>query len=166
MTVIAFDFKYLVADGRMCRGTSLVSDTVTKLHKQSVSGLGDCIIGLCGCMDLKGPYLEHLNAEGLTPMDTFLGKDEDGPIAMRGFVYDISGKECYEISSEGGYFLLDSPQAIGSGCFTAQHYLTTGHNAIVAVVEACKTEMTCGGDILIYDIEKGEFITSSKGEEA
>lgn len=157
MTVIAYDGEYLVADGRATRGTSLVSDDIKKLHKVNVKDMGTSIVALCGALDVLGPYLAHLETVGLTtPMEHFLGKDEDGDLEMRGLLVN-SDKECYEFSTSGGYFPINSPIAIGSGSWIAQHFLFTGHNAIKAVQEACKTELTCGGKIAIYDIKSQLF---------
>lgn len=159
MTVIAYDGTYLVADGRATRGTSLVCDNIKKLHKVEVKDMGTSIVALCGALDVLGPYIAHLEEFGLTtPMEQFLGKDEDGPIEMRGIIVNSDNK-CFEFSTSGGYFPIDSPIAIGSGSWIAQHYLTTGYDAIRAVKEACKTELTCGGDIMVYEIKTNNFTT-------
>jgi 20S proteasome alpha/beta subunit len=159
MTVIAYDGKYLVADGRSTRGTTLVSNEVQKLHQLEMPTFGKCIVGVCGALPVLGPWLTHLAEKSFTePFEGFVGKDEDGPLEMMGLVL-TEDKQAFEIFSDGGWFPINTPTAVGSGSYTAQHFLTTGHDAVQAVKEACKTELTCGGDITVYDITTGKFDT-------
>jgi 20S proteasome alpha/beta subunit len=164
MTVIAYDGSLLVADGRATRGGStLVSDNVKKLHQVTLPDLGKAVVGLVGALDVQGPFLMHLGEKGFTqPFDNFVGNDEDGPLAMRGLVLTVAKKQLFEISSDGGWFHTDTPTAIGSGCYIAQHLLCTGKDALTAVIETCKTEFSCGGTITKYDIgtKKFEYLTA------
>ncbi len=157
MTVIAWDNKLLVADGRSTRGGStLVSDDLVKLKELTIPELGKCVVGLCGALDTQGPFIEHLKENGLEPFDSPLVNDGEHVFSMRGLVVTRKGK-CLEVTTEGGWHEVTSPVAIGSGCEIAQHYLTTGHDAVKAVVEACKTELSCGGKITVYDFKSHSF---------
>lgn len=157
MTVIAYDGNLLVADGRATKGTSLVTDKEIKLHKIRIAGLGKCILGTCGALEVMGPWLEQLEKEGIgKQLEHSLVKDDEGSLDARALMI-TERSECFEITTNGGYFAINSPYSIGSGSYYAQHFLLTGHDAITAVKEACKSELTCGGEIAVYDIKKKTF---------
>ena len=130
-----------------------------KIDVLPVKGLGKCAVALCGALDVKGPFLTHLKENGLgEQLEASLGRDEEGSLDMRGLVVTGEG-DCYEITTSGGYFLATPPVTIGSGSWIAQHFLYTGHDALTAVQEACKTELTCGGDITVFDLATRKFET-------
>jgi hypothetical protein len=156
LTVLAYDGRYLVADGRATRGTRLVGDNVKKLEIVNVKGLGKCAVGVCGVLLMKGPFLEHLKEKGLKEqMESHIGGDAEGPYELQGLV--LSKKGCFEFSSDGGWFEVDTPTALGSGGAIASHFLTTGSDALTAVRETIKTDVSCGGTITIYDLETGKL---------
>jgi hypothetical protein len=159
LTVIAFDGRILAADGRATRdgGTTLCSDNYKKLHTIMVPRLGKCVVGLCGALDALGPYLQHLRENGLTPMEYFTpDSSSEDALYMRGLLITPKG-ECYEISSEGGWHIVQGAVAIGSGSMIAGHYLAKGCDAVTAVAETCKTELTCGGTITTWDSKTNTF---------
>jgi ATP-dependent protease HslVU (ClpYQ) peptidase subunit len=154
LTVIAFDGKTLVADGRCTgNGATLINDDYNKVFEITIPSHGKCLVALCGALDMQGPLLEHLKANGFKPIENMLADEED--MFMRGLVLTKKGV-CYEISSNGGWYIAQGPTAMGSGGMIAQHYLTKGCDALTAVVEACKTELTCGGTIRVYDLKTGD----------
>jgi hypothetical protein len=160
ITVIAFDGTTLVADGRCTRGDgSLVSDCFRKLHKIRIKEFGgDCVIGLAGATDAIGPFLRHLEKEGITPMEYFLTDTaaELGLFHLRGIAVNTKG-QCFEFSSDGGWCEVNGAASIGSGEIIAQHYLIKGCDARTAVLETCTTELTCGGILTTYDWKTGKF---------
>jgi ATP-dependent protease HslVU (ClpYQ) peptidase subunit len=157
LTVIAYDGKYLVADGRATIGTSLVTDNEAKIHPFTVKNMGKCVVALCGSLDVKGPLLAHLQTHGLgVALEHDIGKSVDIDMGMRGLLVTSKG-HAFEFTSDGGYFQITNYAAIGSGAQIANHFLTTGHDAVTAVIEACKTELTCGGNLAIYNLTTGKF---------
>lgn len=160
MTVIAWDTTTLVADGRCTRGSgSLVSDCHRKLYKVKIKEFGgDCVVGLGGAADSIGPFLNHLEEKGLVPMEHFKTNTvaEEDAFYLRGIAINKKG-QCFEFSSDGGWFEVIGPDSIGSGEVIAQHYLLKGCTALEAVTETCKTELGCGGNLLAYDWKSGTF---------
>lgn len=154
MTVIAFDGEFLVADGRATTdgGTTLVYDSFRKLHNLTIPKLGKCVVAFCGALDMLGPYLESLKANGLAPLDEDLGGGDE--MYMRSLIVTNKGV-CYEHSTDGGWHIVQGPVATGSGRTIAQHYLTCGFSALEAVKQTVKTELSCGGQIMICDVKKG-----------
>ena len=149
MTVIAYDGRILAADGRITADSTLISDNYVKLREVMVKDLGKCIVGVAGECGIIGPYLEHLQKEGLKPFDTSaIGCDRNS--TLRGLLITSKGK-CIEFECDGSWYEMTAPTAIGSGCHIAQHYLTLGVDAVTSVTNACKTELSCGGVITTYD---------------
>lgn len=160
MTIIAFDRTTLVADGRCTSsGSTLVSDCFKKLHKVKIPQFGgDCIVGLTGATDSIGPFLNHLETKGLVPFEHFKINDaaQEEWFHMRGIAVSKKGR-CFEFTSDGGWFEVTGPTSAGSGQTIAQHYLIKGCDALTAVIETCKTELACGGNLLAYDWKSNTF---------
>lgn len=153
MTVIAYDGNLLVADGRATRGTSLITDNEPKLHQVKIKNLGKCVLGVCGALEVIGPWFRQLEEVGLgEQLEQSLTKDEEGGLSARALVVTEKAR-CFEISTDGGYFEIHNPYAIGSGSYYAQHFLLTGYDALTAAREACKSELTCGGQLMVFDIK-------------
>jgi hypothetical protein len=156
MTVIAFDGRYLVADGRMTADGTLISDQYDKLFETHVLGHGKCIVGLAGSCNLIGPALDILREEGLTkiPVSDW---SSDREACLKALIITSKGV-CIEFTDEGGWFVAPQHTSIGSGWIVAQHYLLKGETAITAVKETCKTEVGCGGRITVYDLKTKSFM--------
>jgi hypothetical protein len=159
MTIIAWDGKSLVADGRCTRlDGSLVSDKYTKLFRVRIKELGDCVIGLCGAPDTFGPFLLHLEKNGLVPLDhfNFNSPEEQAGFHATGLAVNRKGK-CFEISVDGGWYEVTGCAATGSGEKIALHFLNKGCDAVESVIETCETELSCGGTLLSYDWKSDKF---------
>jgi hypothetical protein len=170
VTIIAFDGESLVADGRATgdEGSVLIADTYKKLHVVNIPKIGRCVVGLCGALDVQGPLLEHIANAGLTPLELFNPADVSKGYFMRGIAVTKKG-EYYEFASDGGWHKGQGKTALGSGSTIAQHYLTKGCDAFTAVVETCKTELSCGGQITVFKVSDGSwsyFDASGKPVEA
>lgn len=151
MTVIAWDGRNLVGDGRATRGSVICSETIQKVEVVDVKNFGKCAVGICGALHLKGPLFQHLAVNGFGgDIELNIGMDEEGPIEMQGILVTPKGV-AYEFSSLGGWYELNGPTAIGSGGSIASHYLLTGHDALTAVQKTCLTDITCGGNIVQYN---------------
>lgn len=158
MTVIAFDGKLLVADGRALADTFLVADNFNKLFEVNVKNIGPCVVGVAGACDVIGPFIKLLEKDGIDshfPSDL----DESSMNYVRALVVPKSDpSKPYEVTSFGGFHTTPNIAAIGSGELIAIHYLRQKHSAVVAVQEATKTMMCCGGEIVVFDTEKWEFV--------
>lgn len=154
MTVIAYDGTTLVADGRCTRlDGSLVGDNHVKLHRTKIKQFGgSCVVALCGATESIGPFLNHLETNGLVPMEhfNFNNPEEEAGFYVRGIAVNRKG-EVFEFSIDGGWVQVQAPTATGSGEKIAQHFLLKGCDAVSAILEACKTELSCGGILLSYD---------------
>jgi hypothetical protein len=113
---------------------------------------------LGGCVDSIGPFLVHLEKNGLKPLDHFHfnNTEEQAEFYVRGIAINRKG-QCFEFSSDGGWAETVDVNSIGSGERIAQHYLLKGCDALTAVLETCTTELSCGGVILSYDWKTNKF---------
>lgn len=160
MTIIAFDTKTLVADSRCTRGdASLVSDNYTKLFRIKIKEFGgNCVVGFCGCPAAFGPFINHLEKNGLIPMEHFKfnNKEEEDAFYVRGLAVNKKG-QCFEFSVDGDWYEVTGNAAIGSGEKIALHEMNKGCDALEAVIQTCSTELTCGGNLLTYEWATDEF---------
>lgn len=154
MTIIAFDGTTLVADGRCTTNDGrLISDCHNKLHKATIKEFGgECVLGIAGAAASTGPFLNHIQTNGLVPMSHF--KCDSPAEELEHYICAIAVNrkgQCFELNSEGGWFEIKGPTSIGTGEPIAQHYMLKGCSAVEAVLETCTTELTCGGVLLSFD---------------
>lgn len=156
MTVIAWDGKILAADGRITKDGELICDNYVKLHEVKHAKLGKVVTGFCGALPALGPWLEHLETDGFGPLELMYPGDDEGMISMSALSVTRKGK-CFEHDSFGGWFEITNPAALGSGSTIAQHYLKQGVDAVTAIRETCKSNISCGGNIMAYDFTDHTF---------
>lgn len=156
MTVLVWDQKILAADGRITKDGDFISDNYIKIHEVKHAKLGKVVTAVCGALPALGPWLEHMETEGFGPLELMYPGDEEGMISMSALSVNRKGR-CFEHDSFGGWFEVITPTAIGSGGQIAQHYLNNGADAITAIREACKTNLSCGGKIMAYDFTDHSF---------
>lgn len=157
MTVIAWDGKKLVADGRSTRGMDLCSNNENKFHAFDHPNLGSCIGAFAGAVMTIGPWIEHIEQFGFAKFELPMEEGPMGsPYEATGIVITEDG-EVLEIDPSGLWATVTVPTAWGSGAHIAQHFLNTGYSALYAVEEACKSNLGCGGTIRSYDPEECEL---------
>lgn len=154
MTVLAFDGNILATDSRATMGTQLLTDNITKLHEVNVMGLGKCAVAFCGALNIIGPWKHHLKVEGISPLEGFDCLEEVYADAM---ILTNKGKLTYTNVFGHWYDVDFYPYALGSGQDLALNHMHNGATAIEAVKAACKSELSCGGNIQTYDWRTKQF---------
>lgn len=164
MTTIAFDGRYLAADGRMTRGGIICSETVKKtfLLTTVLRGVTQEIIAF-GAGNWNGISAQ---VEWMKANDVFdLNPDLPRPI----FPGDPDGEnqDTNFITKDGQVWALDglsrpvaypTPFAEGSGFPFAQMALNMGMSAVEAVRQAIKMDCGSGGQITVFDVEEWKFV--------
>lgn len=155
MTVIAYDGNLLVADGRCTVDAILATDKMIKIRPVKHPEWGNIVMAFAGRLSIVGPWIEHIAENGFaafeTPETTFPGEFDTAAIAV------LPDGKAFEVETNGLWILADNPTAIGSGFPVAQHYLNQGVDALTAVREAIKSNVSCGGQIIAYDASTGKF---------
>ncbi len=141
MTTIAYDGRYLAADGRRTKGGMVVDDNRKKLDK--VNGTVCVATGLSG--DVK--KMIGAIANGIMPDTQYIDADaiyiEGDSLPM------VCGYSDYELwSSE-----IESTLALGAGNGLAYAAMDLGKNAMEAVAIAAKRDLYTGGTIRYYDTQ-------------
>lgn len=153
MTTIAFRNGVLAADGRMTRGTQIVTDNYQKIvdcedRDYSIQGERVLAFALAGYLSEKA-VLEYALGEGL-----FVSSSLDTPATFSAIVVTEESAWFVAKAEEDSPVLDfiqipdDCPWAIGSGGNIALHFLTsTSCDPLEAVVQAVKTDSGSGGEI-------------------
>jgi hypothetical protein len=137
-------------------GSTKVTDEAIKIREFKHKTLGNVKAAFCGAVLAVEPWIAHMVEHGFAPFE--LPEDlEDCGISSILVTVDRNAGTAYETDHTGMYHKVVQPLAYGSGCVVAQHYLTTGHDALTAVRETIKTNVTCGGRILAYDTKTKKY---------
>lgn len=152
MTVICFDGETLAVDGRATiYHSTLANDRVNKLHKvYNPYFEEEVIMACCGSLGTIGPWLDAVPEIGFgeLPLKS-LDEDKD---RSAGALTVTKGGECFYSNTSGEYYQVEGPIAIGSGADIARHFLVAkSADAVTAIKEAIKTELSCGGTIRTYN---------------
>lgn len=148
MTTIAYDGKYLAADGRTTNGGTIVTDDKVKIIK----------------LDSKIKYCPNkLDLDSLTYLA--LSGDSACITPILDYIYhkiDFKDLSCtcllftkkYVYRSEGNCFfkITDDPIAIGSGAKFALTAMKLGKSAKEAVEIACQMDIYSGGKITVRKV--------------
>lgn len=154
ITVIAWDTKILAADSRVTyNGSTLLSDNCHKLHRLTLPKRQEFVAGICGVLGLSVPWMADLTKNGFGPLNF---PDPNNDYGMTGLFVSRKGR-CISSNTKGLTHDVEFPCAEGSGSEIANHFLRSGSDAITAIKEACKTELTCGGPIIAYNFATDTF---------
>jgi hypothetical protein len=163
MTCLAWDGNLLVSDGRITSGGRIVSDKCIKLHKVKNAHYGNTVMAAAGSLGLIGPWLEHIEQKGFSPIEIGIPGDEDGNVFMSAFTVTEEG-QCFFHDTFGMFYEVTYPAASGSGKPIAQFILNNGGDALAAVKAAISYDTYCGGDILIYNWRENSFTQIPSGQ--
>lgn len=161
MTTLAFDGRYLAADGRCTNGSMIVGKKAKKLHL--IKGV------------LRGEEVEMVLAgagsfEGITIIKNWLAAggdfysdDPEGTIpqvkeeSVEGFVVSKNGEL---FAFESGLVALDqeSPAMGGSGGVFAMAAMLAGKSAVGAVHVAMELDIGSGGEVTCFDTQTWQFV--------
>jgi hypothetical protein len=159
MTTIAYDGRYLVADGQETSGNELASSDAQKIHICPVSAtwkIQDFSVkafGFAGCTHSIYEVIDCLSNN--LKYNTVMSKSSDFMVLCVAedrkafFVSKDAAKEAciiYEVKPKS---------SIGSGYEIANNAMRLGKNAIDAVKLACEYDVYSGGQMTFYDVKTG-----------
>jgi len=152
MTTIAFDGKYIAADGRETFGSIVASDTVDKFYKK-----GDIVYCLAGAVDECIRFVADFKEK-----ESFFFEKSD----CCGFMVD-AGIVYYVCIFDGLFYKCPQGRdkfALGSGMQFAIAAMDHNCDALSAITYTAKRDTKTGGDITIYEVETGNFSVITKYE--
>lgn len=148
MTTIVYDHKnrIIACDGRLMRGLKIRSENYQKWRetKEGVAFFAGTVADIDTFSKMMG-----------VEFDKFPVKTDTTCLLVRdGKVYECS------FDSDDGYFEIEMQfnAAIGSGGALALSALDFGCSAKDAVKYAHSKDAGTGGEVYVYDIDKGEFL--------
>lgn len=166
MTTIAFDGRYLAADGRMTRSDIIVSGNVKKsrLITAIIRGEEQEVL-VFGAGSWNGIYtvMEWMKVNDVFDTDPDLMRpcfpaDPDGDYSRQDLSFITRDGELYCLDAQSRPAPYDAPYADGSGFPFAQMGLTLGQSAVEAVRSAILMDTNSGGDITCFDTEAWEWV--------
>lgn len=165
MTTIAFDGRYLAADGRMTRSEIICSSNVKKsrLITAIIRGEEQEVL-VFGAGSWNGIYavMEWMKQNDVFDIDPELMRpafpdDGDGP-SRQDVSFITRDGELYSLDAQSRPAPYEAPYADGSGFPFAQMALTLGQNAVEAVRSAIKMDTNSGGEITCFDTEAWAWV--------
>lgn len=166
MTTIAFDGRYLAADGRMTRSDIICSDSVKKLRlvKAIIRGKKEEVI-VFGAGSWNGIYaiMEWMKQNDVFDIDPELMRpafpqDNDGDSSHQDVSFITQEGELYCLDAQSRPAPYEAPMGEGSGFPFAQMGLMLGQNAVEAVRSAIKMDTNSGGQITCFDVEAWAWV--------
>ena len=147
MTTIVYDHKnkQIACDSRESANGCIITDEAIKFKERN-NQMWFCCGSKCD-VDL---FIDNFEHNTIAPEY----------VEVSGFLVDEGAVYATCINGDGVYkkSLQPSSDGIGSGGWSAQAAVDLGKTAKQAVVYAMTRDCFSGGDIHVYDIEKGEFI--------
>lgn len=154
MTTIAFDGRYLAADGRMTRSDIVCSSTVKKLHlvTTALRGVEQEVI-VFGAGSWQGIYtvMEWMKVNDVFDTSPDLPRPSFSDEHTQDVAFAKKGGEIYCLDNLSRPAPMPAPYAEGSGFPYAQMGLELGMSAPDAVKAAMKMDVFSGGDITCFD---------------
>lgn len=86
----------------------------------------------------------------------FSNPDVEDMFYAKALIVNRKGR-AFSVSVDGGWYEITAPYAVGSGEKVTLHFLRKGYSASDAILEACDTDLTCGGDLLCYEVSTQTF---------
>lgn len=170
MTTIAFDGRYLAADGRMSRGGIISSDSIKKTRVITTVLRGEVqevIIGGAGSWGNIYAIIEWMKFNDVFDIDpelcrpTFPTTGEEPGNLDHDVFFITQGGELYHLDPFCRPAPYQAPFAEGSGFPFAQTALTLGQNAVEAVRTAMKMDSGSGGQITVFDVEEWKWVEAN-----
>lgn len=166
MTTLAFDGRYLAADGRMTRSEIVVSSNTKKLHlieavirgeKQEVVVFGaGSWNGIFAIMEwMKENDVFDINPELMRP---HFPEDEEQGQSRQDVSFITQSGELFALDPQSRPAPYEAPYADGSGFPFAQMALTLGQSAVEAVRSAIKMDVHSGGEITCFDTQTWTWV--------
>lgn len=166
MTTIAFDGRYLAADGRMTRSDIIVSANVKKIRLISAIIRGERKeVAIFGAGSWNGIFtiMEWMKENDPFDIDPELMRphfpgQEDGCHPHQDVAFVTEDGELYCLDGQCRPAPYEAPFAEGSGFPFAQMGLELGQNAVQAIRSAIKMDTNSGGEITCFDTQEWAWI--------
>lgn len=166
MTTIAFDGRYLAADGRMTRGDIICTDSFQKIHVFTAMIRGEAQeVAAFGAGSWSGIFaiMEWMKKNDVFDIDPDLPRpsfpaDNDGNAVSMDVAFITKSGELYCLDDQSRPAPYIAPFGEGSGFPFAQMALNMGMSAPDAIRQAIKMDINSGGDVQVFDIEKWTWV--------
>lgn len=156
MTTIAYDGRYVVADGRSTIGNLVTGKKARKIWviDLMVNGLQEkAIFAGAGSYQSINMVRSHLEREDFLMAEVV---PELEPGSFSGMVVLQDGR-CYILEDRLVPMEQEYPAALGSGTDYAMAAMALGKTAIEAVKVACDLDVYSGGELMVVDIDSLSF---------
>lgn len=153
MTTIAYDGRYVVADGRSTVGNLVTGKKARKIWivDLTINGLTEkAVFAGAGSYQSINMVRSHLEREDFLEAEAV---PELEPGSFSGIVVLQDGR-CFVLEDRLVPMEQEWPVAIGSGTDYAMAAMTMGKTAIEAVDLACELDVYSGGELMMVDINK------------
>lgn len=169
MTTIAFDGRYLAADGRMTRGDIVCSDKFKKIHvfKAIIQGKTQ-EVAVFGAGAWSGIFaiMQWMKQNDVFDIDPDLPRpsfpaDNDGHAVSMDVAFVTKSGELYCLDDQSRPAPYTAPFGEGSGFPFAQMALNMGMSAPEAIRQAIKMDVNSGGEIACFDIQSWDWVDAS-----
>lgn len=166
MTTIAYDGRYVAADGRMTRGGIICEANVKKLHVISTLLRGEAQeVLVFGAGSWNGIYtiIEWMKTNDVFDTNPELMRpcfppDEDGDVSVQDVSFITKDGQMWCLDKQSRPAPYGAPAADGSGLPFALTAMVMGQNAVEAVRTAIKLDTGSGGEITCFDIEAWDWV--------
>lgn len=166
MTTIAFDGRYLAADGRACTSQGMiVGRQEQKIHQMNITLGGEAkeaVLGFSGSAISISALIRWLEAGGdlLSNEEGFslFAFNPEPESASLGVILFVRGEETFLISEELVPFEAETPVGVGSGTPFATTAMSCGMNAVQAVYKSIEFDSNSGGKVHAFDTELWAWI--------
>lgn len=164
MTTIAYDGRYVAADGRMTRSDIIISANVQKLHLITTVLRGEeqeVLVFGAGSWNGIFTVIEWMKQNDVFDISPDLARpvfpdEEDGPHHDVSFITKDGTVWCLDGQSRPAPY--QAPMAEGSGFPFAQMGLELGQNAVEAIRSAIRMDTNSGGTITCFDVEAWTWV--------
>lgn len=166
MTTIAFDGRYLAADGRMTRENIICSDNVQKIRLVTAIIRGEQQeVAVFGAGSWSGIYaiMEWMKQNDVFDINPELPRpsfpaDPDGHYASQDVAFVTKSGELYCLDDQSRPAPYEAPFGEGSGFPFAQMALSLGMSAPDAIRQAIKMDVNSGGEVQVFDVQKWTWV--------
>lgn len=157
MTTVAYDGRFLAADGRSTIGNLISGKAVKKIFPLTIIANGAEVQGVlagAGSFQTLTIVKNHLERNDLFESELI---PEIDPGSFQGLLVLETG-EVYDLEDKLVPLPAEIPVAVGSGTDYAMAAMVVGKSAVAAVEVACELDVYSGGKISVFDTETWAFV--------
>lgn len=161
MTTVAYDGRFLAADGRSTIGNLISGKAVKKIFPLTIIANGAEVQGVlagAGSFQTLTIVKNHLERNDLFESELIPELiPELDPGSFQGLLVLETG-EVYDLEDKLVPLPAEIPVAVGSGTNYAMAAMVVGKSAVAAVEVACELDVYSGGKISVFDTETWAFV--------